>query len=231
MSYDIQIYNKLLELPLFQGMSRNDLSQIVAHTKFGFHKYAGGKYIVREGDECNQLFFLINGKIKVVSIADDHSYAFIEEMTSPHILQPECIFGLSQRYTRNFIAQTNCNFITIDKTEAMKLSDNFIIFRLNMLNIISTQLQKLGRQPWRRQPENLQQRIIRFIECHCLRPAGEKHIVIKMQRLADELNDSRLDISRALNSLQTEGLIKLRRGGIDVPSLEKCLLRQVTRNG
>jgi DNA-binding GntR family transcriptional regulator len=41
-----------------------------------------------------------------------------------------------------------------------------------------------------------------------------------MTQLADELGDSRLDVSRALNQLQRDGLLELRRGRIIVPQME-----------
>ena len=44
-----------------------------------------------------------------------------------------------------------------------------------------------------------------------------------MKQLANELNDSRLDISRALNRLQEKGLITLYRGRIEIPFLEKLI--------
>ena len=56
---------------------------------------------------------------------------------------------------------------------------------------------------------------------HCKRPAGEKHIKIKMETLAKELNDSRLDVSKALNNMKAEGKIMLTRGMIHVPHAER----------
>lgn len=44
---------------------------------------------------------------------------------------------------------------------------------------------------------------------------------IKMETLAQELNDSRLDISTALNSMQKAGLLTLSRGKIFIPHAEK----------
>ena len=46
-----------------------------------------------------------------------------------------------------------------------------------------------------------------------------------MQQIADQLNDSRLDISRALNALQADGLISLHRGRIEIPLLERLLMQ------
>jgi DNA-binding GntR family transcriptional regulator len=45
-----------------------------------------------------------------------------------------------------------------------------------------------------------------------------------MKQLADELNDSRLDISVALNEMQADGLLTLHRGRIEIPSLERLLM-------
>ena len=44
-----------------------------------------------------------------------------------------------------------------------------------------------------------------------------------MTRMAEELNDSRLDVSRCLNQLQRDGLLQLQRGMIDIPSLERLI--------
>lgn len=217
------IYERLLELPLFQGMSMADLTLAVGQTPFGFHKFEAGTPIVSEGDACSQLLFLLNGELEVSALADDHGYELIEQMRSPDIVQPECFFGLTQRYTRTFHAKTNCNFLALGKHEVNQLTDIYI-FRLNLLNILSTQSQKHQRKLWHPAANSLQKRIVNFIETRCLRPAGPKLLKIKMTRLADELNDSRLEISRALNHMQAQGLVQLRRGVISIPAMEKLIM-------
>ena len=42
--------------------------------------------------------------------------------------------------------------------------------------------------------------------------------------LAEEMNDSRLNVSRVLNSLQAEGFIELHRGRIEIAQLERLLM-------
>ena len=44
----LQIYDKLLQFPLFQGMSRDDLELVAGHTRFGFVKVSQGKTVVKE---------------------------------------------------------------------------------------------------------------------------------------------------------------------------------------
>lgn len=220
----LQIYEKLLQFPLFQGMSRDDLEMVAGHTRFGFMKVGKEATIAKEGSACTHLYLLINGSVRVETYADDHGYRVVEKMQAPYILQQEAIFGYNQRYTHHFIAQTDASFITIDKEEVLRLSEDFLVFRLNLLGYFATQTQRLFRQPWRQCPHSLRERLIRFFVQHSVYPAGAKTFYILMNRLADELNESRLEISRALNSMQQDGLLSLHRGRIEIASLEQMLM-------
>lgn len=220
----MEIYDRLLQFPLFQGMSHAELMQVVAHTKIGFSKSTAGKRIVREGDNCTHLYFLIGGTLEATTTADDHGYAITEHLTAPYILQPERLFGIQQRYTSTFKAKTECHFITIDKQEVMLLLETQLVFRLNMLNLMATEAQRLSRHPWRSVTPTLRDAVVRFFIQHTLRPAGSKTFRILMTRLAAELNSNRLQVSQTLNQLQADGLLTLHRGRIEIPMLERLLM-------
>ncbi len=206
-------------------MSSNDLSAMVANTKLGFHKFSEGKTIVNEGTPCADIMILLDGTMNIASMADDHSYEITETINAPYVMQPERVFGLHQRFTKTFKSASACNFISIGKDEIRKLTDEFLVFKLNILNIISAQAQKSDRVLWKPAPYSLRERIIRFVQDRCLYPAGQKNIRITMNQLAAQMNDSRLDISNTLNAMQKEGLISLRRGYINIPALEKLIIR------
>ena len=220
----LQIYDRLLQFPLFQGMSRDDLEIVAGHTRFGFLKVPAGRQIIHAGDPCTHLYFLINGTLKIETFSDDRRYSVTEQISSPYILQQESIFGYYQRYTHNFYALTDANFLTLDKEEVVRLSEDFLVFRLNLMNHLATQSQKLIQMQWRRSPLSLRERIVRFFFQHTLYPAGPKTFHILMERLAEEVNDSRLNVSRALNRMQESGVIELHRGRIEIPQLERLLM-------
>lgn len=220
----LRIYDQLLQFPLFQGMSHDDLEIVAGHTRLGFTKVGAGKTIQMTGDACSQLYFLINGTVRIETFSEDCQYSVSEQMTAPFILQQEAVFGYFQRYTHDFTAITDANFITIDKEEVVRLSEDFLVFRLNLMNLYATQTQKLLGLPWRRCPQSLRERVVRFFVQHCIYPAGPKLFHILMTRLADELNDSRLNVSHVLNQLQDEGLLELHRGRIEIPQLERLLM-------
>jgi len=219
----MQLYDHLLQFPLFQGMSRDNLAQVAGYTKFGFMKCAVGQTVVREDDACTQLYFLLSGKLRFETRSDDRSYRVIEQLEAPYMFQAEAAFGYNQRFTHTVTAITESSFITIDKDELLRLSEGFLVFRLNLLNLYATQAQKLLRQPWRHRPESLSDRIVRFLVHHCVYPAGPKTFHILMTQLAAEVGDSRLDVSRVLNQLQRDGLLHLHRGRIEVPQMERLI--------
>ena len=218
------LYDKLLQFTLFQGMSHADLMEVVGHTKFNFSKQPVGQRIVKEGDICNHLIFLTTGALSVETVSDDHTCRVCEVVNAPYVIQPEQLFGLTQRSTSTFRTCDDCSLITIDKQEVLLLLETQLVFRLNMLNSLAADSQRLRHRAWRSAPQSLRNRITRFFFSRCLYPAGPKTFYILMTQLAAELNDSRLDISRALNEMEDDGLLTLHRGRIEIPMLERLLM-------
>ena len=220
----LKIFDQLLQFPLFQGMSRDDLEIIAGHIRFGFIKVPSGRKVVAAGDACQQLYFLINGSVRVETCSEDYGYIVTEHFSAPYILQQEAVFGYYQRYTHTYTTITDANFLTIGKEEVLRLLEDFFVFRLNLVNFFATQAQKHARLLWQRSPQDIRGRVVRFLTSHCLYPAGQKTFTILMEQLALELNDSRLNVSRVLNQLQRERLVELHRGKIVVPQLERLLI-------
>lgn len=220
----MEIYDRLLQFTLFQGMSHADLMQVAGHTKFGFSKLAAGKRLVKDGTPCTHLYFVTNGTLRAETTSDDHSCRVSETIAAPFIVQPERLFGIDQRYSSTFKAETPCNLISIDKQEVLLLLETQLVFRLNMLSLMAAEIQRQQHHAWRSAPKTLHERIVRFFFSRCLYPAGAKTFYILMNKIAAELNDSRLDISRALNAMQADGLLTLYRGRIEIPMLERLLM-------
>lgn len=217
----LNLCEKLQTMPLFQGMTRDNLMQIIGQTKFRFETFAPMSIVRGEGTSCDGITMLISGRAVSKAYADDHGYSVEENIEAPYVIQPECFTGLSQHYTRTFTATSECGTITIGKSDIMHISDEFIIFRINLLNIISAKLQKAERKLWHPTPPDTRAHIASFIKAHCLDPIGNKTIRIKMTRLAQEMGTSRLDVSKALNAMKADGVLRFSRGIIFVPALEE----------
>ena len=216
----MKLYDSLQSSPLFQGLTSDNLLQIIGQTKFTFRKIAAGDIIKKEGEQCNRLALVANGQAKSIAYADDHGYSIEENVAAPYTLQPECMFGLQLHYTRTFIATTTCDIVEIDKDDLMRISDEFIIFRMNLVNYISALSQKTTRKLWHPIPADAHDRIVHFIKTHCSSPTGPKTMRIKMTRLAQETGLGRRAVSEILNTMQDENLLTFSRGIIEINHIE-----------
>lgn len=70
------MYDVLLQLPLFQGVSRAKISELIEKTKFHFLKYKSGEQIVSKGEECTHLKFLISGCVRSEMVNKAERFVF-----------------------------------------------------------------------------------------------------------------------------------------------------------
>ena len=88
-------FPRLLQLPLFQGIGRGDFWEIAELVRIAFHRLEAGKVLVREGDPCRSLIFVMRGTLCAQRSDDRHRYTFLEYLNQPMVVQAECLFGLS----------------------------------------------------------------------------------------------------------------------------------------
>ena len=217
------LYDKLLNLPLLQGLSYDDLRDVVAHSKFNFIKRGSDETIVAEGAPASHLIFVLRGSVMVSHRAADGSYSVMEELNGPLMLGLDRLFGFDQTHGGEIRSLTNCSLLMLSKPDILQLADKYFIVRINIMNRLATNAQKLEATVWQRYPDTILHRMQRFFRIHCRYPAGRKVFRIKMQVLADEVHESRIKVSRQLNSWQRSGLIVLRRERIELPRFDALL--------
>ncbi len=212
------LFPKLLELPLFQGISYSEFLEIADRVRLGYSKRKKNAVIVEQDSPCHSLFFVMKGNVAARRESDDHSFALVEDVACPAVLQPEALFGLRTRYTRSYIAQESVQLFEIDKSMLRDVLMLYPTFRINFFNMLSTQVQLRESKLWKKSPDELSERFRSFLLMRVERPAGKKQLLITMDQLAGELNTTRLNVSRMLAELQEKGLIEEKRKRIIIPS-------------
>ncbi len=216
-------FERLLLLPLFQGIGREEFWEIAERIRIGFQKLPGGAVIAGQDSSCEMLQFVLSGEVCVRQTSDDYAYMLSEYFAQPMVVQPEALFGMRTRYTRTFLASTATELLKIEKSAVRDILFYYPTFRINYLNMVSTQMQQATRLLWRSFPEKLHYRFVRFMAVRCLKPAGRKVLKIKMTQLAAELNATRLGVSNMLHDLQERGLLEIHRGHIVINSFERLM--------
>lgn len=223
MPSDQSFFDKLLLLPLFQGIGRGEFMEIAERIRIGFYKTNHEQVLVEQDEFCDVLIFVLRGEVCISRVSDNHTYTLTEWNQQPMVVQPEALFGLNTRYTRRYATTHAAEYIKVDKAAVRDILFYYPTFRINYLNLVSTQMQQASRLLWRPMAQTLGERFVRFVVARSVRPAGRKDLEIKMEHLSDELLDTRLNVSRMLHTFADNGLIEMKRRHILIPSLEKLL--------
>lgn len=218
------MFDTLLQLPLLQGLAPEDFTCILEKVKLHFVKLKQGETIARADSPCSQLIFILNGEIAATTTSADNVYSVTEYFKAPYLIEPQALFGMHTCYKAKYVATTEANSVYINKNAVTAHLLKYEIFRLNYLNITSSQAQTLSDKLWNHVPNTLEGRICLFILNHLKRPQGPKSLKIKMEDLATIVNDTRNGISKTLNQMQDKGLLELHRGEIAIPEAEKLII-------
>ena len=213
------MYDKLLKLPLFQGLSRNDLTVILEKVKVEFRSFAPKEYLVRQNDACTELLFVLDGKVKVSTQDSAHKFSLCEEIGSETLIEPYSLFGLRPHYNASYQAEALTNVLVIKKTYILPLLCRYDIFNLNYFNLLSSRAQVLQQKLWNTHIGSTLEKIVNFLVLRCTTAYGTKELSITMEDLANLLNDTRINVSRALNKMQELGHISLSRKVIKINNL------------
>lgn len=223
---ETNFFQRLVNIPLFQGISRDDFMTIAQKIHFDFHTYQPGDVIVAADEQCKELVCIISGSIAKEMRSDDGKYLFRETSDKSTVIQPDRLFGLRPRYSATFIAVKETSVLIVPKHEVRDILFGYVTFHINYLNFICSAKQVWEGRLWKRLPDSLEERFVYFLLARSTRPAGHKELVIGMVDLANELVTTRLNVSKMLNRLKEDNLIYLSRGHITIPELEKLIQRQ-----
>lgn len=201
-------------------MSRNDLEEVVAHTRFGFFRLESGEKLSDEGSPYNRLLMMTNGRLHSIRHSDDRDYSVEEIIEAPCMIEPVRLFGMNQCHRSALVALETSNFVSLSKEEIHKLCTSQALFRVNYINMLSLMAQKAEDASWHSPASTYREHLAAFFRAHCATPTGQKTFRILMNRLALEINVSRREVSAELNKMKEDGLVRLGRGRIEIPRLE-----------
>lgn len=217
---ELTMFERLLQLPLFQGLTQQEISDVLSHVRLDFANYHRGDEVVMQDEACRTLVYIISGEMTAEYRDPKERFMFMEYLPHLKVIEPYNMFGMHQKFSRTYTFSTEGTTLTIDKQMLLKnLMENDII-KINFMNITSNKYQQLLHLMWDFPDDTPRNKIVKFILSHSIVPKGKKDIQIKMRDLADIIHETRLNVSGALNEMQEEGLVTLQRGGFTIGELQ-----------
>lgn len=215
------MFHRLIELPILQGISLDNLEDILAGVPLLFKTIPANKVFFKQGDSCDGISFVLRGKFTVTHREAKDRYSIAEEFENDFIIEPSSMFGLDSSYFATYKSITELQLLSIDKRSFLLLLSKFTIVQMNIFNIMNARTQIVRKHNWSVSPNNIDQRIVHFALCRYEKPEGAKTLLVSYRTLGRLLNSSHITVAQVAKKWEREGLVELSNKSIHIPNMEK----------
>ena len=136
------MYQQLMQLPLFQGVSTEKITELVEKLPFHFLKYRSGEQIVAAGDSCTHIRFIVSGKVRLETSSSRLKVSLEQILATPNVLAPDYLFGRDTTYPFSAFAEGGCGILQLLKGDYIKMINTDKVFLFNILNFLSSGSQR-----------------------------------------------------------------------------------------
>lgn len=220
---ELTMFERLLQLPLFQGMTKQEVSDVISHVRLDFVNYHRGDEIVMQGESCRKLIYIISGEVTAEHHNPDLHFTLTEYLPNLKVIEPYNLFGMYQTYSRTYTFATDGSTLAIDKHVVLSHLMTNNIVKINLMNIVCNKYQQTLRLLCNFPDDSVQHKIIKFVLSHSIIPKGKKEVQIKMTDLANNIHETRLNVSIVLNEMEEQGVITMQRGSFTIKNLQEII--------
>lgn len=217
------MYEILLGLPLFKGVSRERISEIVGMAKFHFLKYLPGETIVTAGEQCTHIKFIISGQARLSVANPDGRFKVSQTLDAPDVIAPEFLFGTATAYPCSGTAIQPTGILQISKADYLKILNLDQIFLFNFLNTLSMNAQKATQGVLAVTTGNLEERIAFWIVALTQRRGHDIALTCRQRDLYSLFGVQRTSFLATLNSMRDRGIITYDQNEIRINSRHELL--------
>ena len=205
-------YLVLTRLPLLQGISSTDLLHWEEALRLDIDELPASKLpLIRQGDNCSQLLYLVEGELQRDHRSADGPYVTRSCLKAPAVIEVDRLYDLTPTYVYTYWAKTDVKMLGIRKSLIGSHLMKSEVFRINLLNMLSAIAQKRATAFLPHQLDNAEERLRHFLARLFPDAEGEVELLIKMTDLARYIGERRITVSQILNRWHEEGIIRLGR--------------------
>ena len=136
------MYDLMLQLPLFQGISRDQLTTILEKTPFHFKRYRDGEVIRNSGEACSSIIFILSGEVRLVTPTFGGRMIIGQDFYAPYTMPFTNLFGAETTTRSTLYAIGHTGIMLLDKLHFLRLMQTNTVLQVTVLNMLSTNAQK-----------------------------------------------------------------------------------------
>lgn len=136
------MYDTIMDLPIFKGISTQQVSEFLEKTHIEFVNYKRDDIIYTRGEPCTDIRYLISGSIRLTHNHISGRCAINEVLHPGCVLGVERLFGLNTIYPDTATACLDSSILRFGKEQFLSLLASDNIYLINCLNYLSLRAQR-----------------------------------------------------------------------------------------
>ena len=206
----------LLHTPIFQGVSKINLTTSIEKYHIEFVKFRAGEKIIEKGESLTHIKFLISGKVLNITPNKPMNLQIKEVFSAPNVIAGNYMFGLETNSIFEVIAQTEVGIMQIVKEDFLDLLRKDSIFMINYLNYISSRSQSYFNTVLSLSTGALKERFAMWVLLLTQKKAEEIVLVVKLSEVAKLMGDTSDNLQEVLLELKQNRFISFTESEIKV---------------
>ena len=212
----------LKTLPIWKDLTKDEKEKIVKFTQI--REYQKGNIIHSKDHECLGLIKVLSGDVRVFMMSDEGREITLYQMKPDDldVLSASCVVN-QITFDTQMIADSDCVLLVVPAVYLSSLKDNNLIVRCFIYEKLTDRFSDVMKTVQRILFTRIDSRIAMYLLDKSSK-GDINHLYVTHEEIAREINTSREVASRILKQLEDGGIIKLKRGKIDI--IDKNVLKR-----
>lgn len=212
------MYEMLMDLPLFKGVGKDQISYFLEKTNIDFLNYSDSATVVDCGDPVKMIKFVISGRVRIIHPLNSASISVEEIAGFGRVLGAERLFGITTGYPYRVEALGKTSVMEFSKEQYVNLLHSDRIYILNFFNYLSLRAQRPVEAMMHYSHDDIRSRLCVLISM--LTDPGSAGLAINAtdEALAGYCGKTREEVSSWKGAAQEAGLITVSEGCMRIRS-------------
>ncbi|MCK4406421.1 MAG: Crp/Fnr family transcriptional regulator [Bacteroidales bacterium] len=206
------MYSKISETPIFKGINPGEVVHILNLVHHQIKTYEPETIIAYSGDECINLYILIEGSVRGEVVGLKGKIIKIEDINAPDTFAEAFLFADENNLLVNIVTNTKTKILIIYKNDLLQLFKSNKKILENYLNITSNRFVLITKKLKLLSLKTIKGKLANYILSLERKNEGKQHFLIDktQEQLAEYFGVTRPSLARALGEMKDEGLIEIK---------------------